>query len=120
MSSNLVVYMIAGITMIVGVLGVFGFPALAIVAVRYFRVKERELVLEMEYRQKTQQEQLTLEQRVERLEETLASLDHDVRVRLGIDQSVTPGASRPELVGGVAEQEAQRGESRDPSSTRAR
>ena len=53
--------LVSGIlTLIVGVLGVFGFPALAIVAVRYFRVKERELVLEMEYRQKTQQEQLTL------------------------------------------------------------
>jgi hypothetical protein len=120
MSSNLVVYMIAGITMIVGVLGVFGFPALAIVAVKYFKLKERELVLEMQFRQKTQEEQLTMEQRVQRLEDTLTSLDHDVRVRLGIDQSVTPVASRQELVEGPAEPEAQREHSGDPSPTRAR
>jgi len=112
MSSNLVVYMIAGITMIVGVLGVFGFPALAIVAVKYFKLKERELVLEMEYRQKTQQEQLTLEQRVQRLEETLTSLDHDVRVRLGIEQSDAALATRPELLEGPSAPEPQRGQSR--------
>jgi len=104
MSSNLIVYLIAALTLIVGVLVVFGFPALAIVAVRYFRLKERELVLEMEYRQKSQQEQLTIVERVQRLEDALTSLDHDVRVRLEIDQP-----SRPELL-----------ESLDQSRTKAR
>jgi hypothetical protein len=119
MSSNLVVYMVVGITMIVGVLGVFGFPALAIVAIKYFKLKERELVLEIEYRQKTQQEQLTMDQRVQRLEDTLASLDHDVRVRLGIEGQAPTVASHPELVEGLEAPEPQRAQSRDPSRTRA-
>jgi len=102
MSSELIVYLIAAITMIIGVLGVFGFPALAIVAVKFFKFKERELTLEMEYRQKSQQQELAIEQRVQRLEDALSSLDHDVRARLGIDQPVTPLASRPELLEGLA------------------
>ena len=56
----------------------------------------------MEYRQKSQQQELAIEQRVQRLEDALSSLDHDVRARLGIDQPVTPLASRPELLEGLA------------------
>ena len=103
MSSNLVVYMIAGITLIVAVLGVFGFPALAIVAVKYFKLKERELTLEMEYR----------EPRVQRLEEVLLNLDHDVRARLGVERA-TPLTSHPEVVEGSAAPDAQRGRSSGP------
>jgi hypothetical protein len=94
MSSNLIVYMIAGITLIVGVLGVFGFPALAIVAVKYFKLKERELTLEMQYREKSQQQYQAIEPRVQRLEEVLLSLDHDVRARLGVERT-TPLTSHP-------------------------
>jgi hypothetical protein len=65
----------------------FGFPALAVVIIRYFKLKERELALETEYRQKSEQQQLALDERVQRLEETLATLDHDVRERLGIAAS---------------------------------
>ena len=81
MSSNLIVYLIAALTMIVIALLVFGLPALAIIAVKFFKFKERELALEMEYRQKSQQQGLAIEERVQRLEEALTSLDHDVRVR---------------------------------------
>jgi len=120
MSSNLIAYLIAAVTVLVGVLAVFGFPALAIVAVKYFKMKERELALEMEYRQKSQQQQLAIEPRVQRLEDVLLSLDHDVRARLGVDQPATPLASRPEVLEGLAAPDAQRGQSLDPSRTKAR
>jgi len=119
MSSNLIAYLIAAVTVLVGVLAVFGFPALAIVAVKYFKMKERELALEMEYRQKSQQEQLAIDQRVQRLEDVFLSLDDDVRARLGIDQPATPLASRPELVEGPAAPDAQRARSLDQSRTKA-
>jgi hypothetical protein len=119
MSSNLIAYLIAALTLIVGVLAMFGFPALAIVTVKYFKLKERELTLEMEYRQKSQQEQLAMDQRVQRLEETLTSLDHDVRAHLGIDQPATPLASRPELMERPAAPDAQRARSLDQSRTKA-
>src|SRR5438128_4233992 len=120
MSSNLIVDLIAAVTVLVGVLAAFGFPALAIVFVKYFKLKERELTLEMEYRQKSQQQQLAIDERVQRLEDALTSLDHDVRVRLGIGQSATPLASRPELLEGPAAPDAQRGPSLDSSRTKAR
>jgi hypothetical protein len=119
MSSNLVAYLIGAITMIIGVLAVFGFPALAIVAVKYFKLKERELVLEMEYRERSQQEHLAVDQRVQRLEDALTSLDHDVRVRLGIDHTSSP-LSRPELVEDLSGPDAPRGLSLDPSRAKAR
>jgi hypothetical protein len=119
MSSDLIAYLIAALALIVSVLMVFGFPSLAIVVVRYFKLKERELALEMEYRQKSQQQQLAVDQRVQRLEDALTSLDHDVRVRLGIDQPATPLASRPELLEG-SPPGAQRGQPMDPSQTTAR
>jgi hypothetical protein len=71
-----------------------GFPALAVVAVKYFKLKEREMALELEYRQKSQQHDAALEQRVQRLEEVLTSLDHDVRANLAIGQSA---AASPRL-----------------------
>ena len=120
MSSNLIAYLIAALTVIVGVMAVFGFPALAIVFVKYFKLKERELALEMEYRQKSQNQQLAIDQRVQRLEDALISLDHDVRVRLEIDQPATPLASRPEVLEGLAAPDAQRGQSLDPSRTKTR
>ena len=112
MSSNMVVYLMTAITTIVCALVVFGFPALAIIVVRYFKLKERELTLDIESRQEWQQQQLGLEQRVQRLEEVLSSLDQDVRVRLGIDQSATPPPSRPELLEGPAASEVQRKKAR--------
>jgi hypothetical protein len=99
---------------------VFGFPALAIVAVKYFKLKERELVLEMEYRERSQQEQLAVDQRVQRLEDALTSLDHDVRVRLGIAQTSSPPLSRPELVEDLSAPDAQRELSLEPSRTKTR
>ncbi len=74
----------------------------------------------MEYRQKSQQQELAIEQRVQRLEDALTSLDQDVRVRLGIGQPATPLASRPELLEGPAAPDAQRGQSVGPSRTKAR
>ena len=47
MSSNLITYLIAALTMIVCAIAAFGFPAVAIVLIKYFKLKERELVLEM-------------------------------------------------------------------------
>ena len=116
----MVAYLMAGLTMIICVLGVFGLPALAIVIVKYFKLKEREIALEMEFRQKAHQQQLAHDERVQRLEDVLTSLDHDVRERLGIGRTATPLQSRPELVEGPAAPEAPREQSAGPSRTKAR
>jgi hypothetical protein len=119
-------FLVGAIAMIVSFMLVVGFPSLAIVAVRFFKLKERELTLELEYRQleleyrqKTQQQNVAIEQRVQRLEDVLTSLDQDVRVRLGIHQVETPLASRPDLVEGPASTDPQRGTPLDPSRTKA-
>jgi hypothetical protein len=128
MSSNLIGLVIAALGTIVTVAVAVGLPALAIVAVRFFKFKERELTLEMEHRQNSQQHELAIEQRVQgveqrvqRLEAVLASLDHDVRDRLGIESSIaTSLSSHPELVEGPAASDAQREESVEPILTKAR
>jgi hypothetical protein len=128
MSSNLIGLVIAALGTIVTVAVAVGLPALAIVAVRFFKFKERELTLEMEHRQKSQQHELAIEQqvqgveqRVQRLEEVLASLDHDVRDRLGIQSSpATSLSSHPELVEGPATSDAQREESQESVLTKSR
>ena len=83
----------------------------------------------MEFRQKSQRQELAIEQRVQgveecvqRLEEVLTSLDHDVRDRLGIESSpATSLSSRPELVEGpAAPAAAQREGSLEPVPTKAR
>ena len=86
--------MISALIPIVSVLAVFGFPVAIIFVIKYFKLKERELALEVESRQRTERQQHAIEQRVERLEEVLLSLDHDVRARLGIEQA----PSRAELM----------------------
>ena len=81
-----------------------GLPSLAIVVVKFLKFRERELALSTESRQKSQQQELfveqrvhSLEERVQRLEEVLTSLDHDVRDRLGIESSAaTPLSSHPQ------------------------
>jgi hypothetical protein len=105
----------------------FGLPALAVVVVRFLKFKERELAMEMEYRLKSQQQGLVLEQRVQgleqrmqRLEEVLTSLDHDVRDRLGIEASpATSLSSHPELLEAPAAPDARRQPALDSSWTKA-
>ena len=97
--------MIAALIPIVSVLAVFGFPVAIIFVLKYFKLKERELALEVESRERSQKQQVAIEQRVERLEGVLLSLDHDVRARLGIEQSAAPLPSLLE-----APPEAQAGE----------
>ena len=117
----MVVYLMTGLTMIICALCIFGLPALAIVLVKYFKLKERQLALELEYRQKAHQQQLAHDDRVQRLEDVLTSLDHDVRERLGIGRTpATPLTSRPELVEGPAAAEAPREQSVEPSRSKAR
>ena len=115
MSPELIGFAMAGVGVILTVSVAVGFPSLAIVAVRFFKFKERELTLEMESRQKSQHQLAAVEERVQRLEDALASLDHDVRVRLGIDGSATPLSSRADLLEGPAAPDAQRDTSQDPS-----
>lgn len=128
MSSDMISHLITAVTFTVAVLGVFGLPALAVVVVRFLKFKERELTLDIEYRHKSQQQGLAIEQRVQgveqrvqRLEEVLTSLDHDVRDRLGIEASpATSLSSHPELVEGPAAPDARRQPSLGPSRTKAR
>jgi hypothetical protein len=90
MSSNMITYLIAAITMITTALVLVGVPALAVVVTRYFKLKERELAFEVESREKSAQQQFALEERLQRLEDALASLDPEVRARLGTDPSAAP------------------------------
>ena len=119
MSSDLIGLLIPAVAIIITIMLMFGLPALAIVAVKFFKFRERELTLEMESRQKSQHQLVAIEQRVQRLEDALTSLDHDVRVRLGI-QPATPLPSHPELLEEPAAPETPRGKSLDPSWTKAR
>ena len=120
MSSQLIGLVIAALGTIMVVATAVGLPALAIIAVRYFKLKERELTLEMEYRQKSEQQNVALEDRVQRLEEVLTSLDHDVREHLGIERHASPLSSRPDLVEAPGAAEPERERSRDPTWTKAR
>jgi len=128
MSSQLIGLVISVLGAIIFIGVAVGLPALAVVALRFFKFKEHELTLEMEYRRKSQQQGVAigqqvqgLEQRVQRLEEVLTSLDHDVRDRLGIESSAATSLStHPELVEGPAAQNTQREDSSDQSRTRAR
>jgi|SRR5438067_3907700 len=119
MPPNLIGLLIPAIAFIVIVLLMFGLPALALVAIKYFKMKERELALEMEYRQKSQRHDATIEQRVQRLEDALTSLDHDVRVHLGIGTPAAPLQSHADLLEGPAA-DPSRGKSPDPAWTKAR
>lgn len=98
MSTELLGLCIASIAFILLATVAVGLPALAVTAIKFFKYKERELAMEMEYRQKSEQhqdKQLAIEQRVQCLEETVTRLDHDVREHLGIGELAPP--ARPEL-----------------------
>jgi hypothetical protein len=78
------------------------------------------LVLEIEYRQRAEQQQSAADERFQRLEEALANLDDEVRARLETAGSPTPLPSRPELVAGPGESDGPRGQPIDPSRAKAR
>jgi hypothetical protein len=120
MPPNMIGLLIPAVAFIVITLLMFGLPALAVVIVKYFKMKERELALEMEYRQKSQQRDVAIEHRVQCLEDALASLDHDVRAHLGIGQSTTPLQSHRDLLEGPAAPDARHGKSQDPTWTKSR
>ena len=98
MSSELLGMLIAVAAISLWVMMAFGFPALAFVAVKYFKLKEREMAIELEYRQKAQQQDAVLEERVQRVEEVLTGLGHDARANLGIGEgkASSPGLESPE------------------------
>ena len=86
MSSDLIAYLIAALAIIVCVTVAFGLPALAIVLVKYFKLKERELALEVEYRQKSQQDGNAIQQRVQRLDRLMIRIDErEISVGLFLD-----------------------------------
>jgi hypothetical protein len=68
MSSNLIVYFVSALL-------VFGMPALAIVLISYFRLRERELILKLGAEQRTAP---STEERLQRVEEAVARLDRAV------------------------------------------
>ena len=103
MSSDMISHLITAATFIVGVLAVVGLPALAVVVVRFLKFKERELTIEMEYRQKSQHQLLAFEQRMEGVEERVQRMED------------------PELLEGPAAPDARRQPSLDTSrGTKAR
>ena len=101
--------MIQSLIPIVSVLAVFGFPVAIVFVIKYFKLKERELALEVESREKSQRQQIAIEHRVERLEEVLLNLDHDVRARLGIERPSASLPARPELLEAPAETAGEQG-----------
>jgi hypothetical protein len=105
---------------IVAVLATFGFPVAIVFVLKYFKLKERELNLEVEGRQKSQEQQFAIEERVRRLEEVLLSLDHDVRARLGIDQPGARLTSRPDLLEAPAHADEQAGAGAGPGREKVR
>jgi hypothetical protein len=87
MSTELLGLIIGAVGTVLYIAVAVGIPALAVVALKFFKYKERELALQMEYRHKSEQhqdKQLAMEQRVQCLEDTVTRLDHDVRVHLGM------------------------------------
>jgi hypothetical protein len=90
--------MIGALIPIVAVLATFGFPVAIVFVLKYFKLKERELAIDVEARQKAQQQQFAIEERVRRLEDVLVNLDHDVRARLGLGQPGAPPPSPPDLL----------------------
>jgi hypothetical protein len=112
--------MIQSFIPIVAMLAVFGFPVALVLGIKYFKLKERELALEVESRERSQRQQLAIEQRVERLEEVLISLDHDVRARLGIEQPATPLPIRPDLLEAPAGAASQQGGEAGSQRTKVR
>ncbi|HKC60358.1 MAG TPA: hypothetical protein VKB92_09740 [Myxococcales bacterium] len=112
--------MIQSFIPIVSVLAVFGFPVAIVFVIKYFKLKDRELALEAETREHSQRQQLAIEQRVERLEEVLISLDHDVRARLGIEHPTNPLPARPDLLEAPAGAASQQGGEAGPQRTKVR
>lgn len=75
MSTELIGLVISLLGAIVFITAAVGIPAVALVCVRYLKSRERELALEIEYRQKSAQQDLAIEQRLRRIEDAL-NLDH--------------------------------------------
>ncbi len=127
MSSDLLGLVIAAIGAILFIGVAVGLPALAVIALRFFKFKEHEMTLDMEHRKRSQEQDLALEQRVQsveqqvqHLEEMLTSLDRDVRDRFGIGaRPATPLSSHPELVVSPDAPDEQRAEPLDPVPTKA-
>jgi Tfp pilus assembly protein FimT len=69
---------------IVAILAVFGFPVALIFTLKWYKLKDRELQLEADYRKTSGQ---ALESRVQRLESIILALDADVRSRLDSGQA---------------------------------
>jgi hypothetical protein len=88
---------------IVAIAVTFMFPVALVATLKFFKLKERELQMEMESRKFTGQ---ALEQRVQRLESVLLALDADLRAKLsaavphaGLMEG--PGSSQAEQPGPV-------------------
>ena len=65
---------------IVAILATFGMPVGLVYVWKFFKLKEKELQVEAEFRKTAGQ---ALESRVQRLESIILSLDSDLRAKLG-------------------------------------
>jgi Tfp pilus assembly protein PilN len=82
---SLVEFVVVASAVIVALATVVGIPALAVIVLRFIKMKEREMTAGA-----LPERLVGLENRVLRLEETLGSLDRDVRLQIGIARSATP------------------------------
>jgi hypothetical protein len=102
---------------LVAILAVFGMPVAILFVLKHFKLREREMSLEGDARKWAEQQGRALEQRVQRLEEVLISLDQDVRGKLGIGATTAQDARR-ELMEGPATPAAEPQPGRDPLKVR--
>jgi len=65
---------------IVAIIVVFGFPVALVYTLKWFKLKDKEIQLEAEFRKASGQ---ALESRVQRLESIILALDADLRAKLG-------------------------------------
>lgn len=65
---------------IVAIIVTFGFPVALVFTLKWFKLKDKELQLEAEFRKTSGQ---ALESRVQRLESIILALDADLRAKLG-------------------------------------
>jgi Tfp pilus assembly protein PilN len=88
---SLVEFVVVASAMIIALATVVGIPAVAVIILRLIRMKEREMT-----GGELPERLIAFENRVRQLEETLGSLDRDVRLQIGIAQSAPPAREQLE------------------------
>ena len=93
MKGTMVPGLVEALIPIVAITMTFGCPVLLVATFKFFKLKEKELQLEADFRRSSGD---ALEQRVQRLESIILALDADVRAKLA---AASPQETQPALPG---------------------